>query len=172
MIERFEDYTNNNNNINEKSSKEETSTNLPFSSFRNTNLTEDDRIDISQKHHLEWVKAYPFLKQLNLETDYIHSTKEHIWFYGLNRKQTGLDFNIFLEVRKKTNWSIILEISTNLEDDFETDSKTQLEDSQSYEKSGLTYEQLLSNIREVSKFLKKWNSNIQEETDHNPLSFE
>ena len=171
MLERFEDFANMNNDE-RPASKEELGVNIPFSSFRDINNIEDDRIDISQKHHREWVKQYPFLKQFNLETDYIHATKEHVWFYSLNGNYQDIEYSIFLEIRKKTTWSITLEVDTTTEDDFETKSKTKLEDSQSYEKTGLTFEQLHSYIREVSNFLKKWNANIQEEIGHSPLNFE
>ena len=171
MIEKFEEYINNNDQEVSNEDKE-VGINIPFQSFKGIKNVDDNRIDISQKHHIEWIKLYPFLKQLHLETDYIHATKEHVWFYKLNNKQKDLEFSIFIEIRKKTTWTISLEIDTTAEDDFETSNKTQLEDSQSFEKTGLTYEQLLSNIREVSNFLKKWNTNIQEETDHSPLNFE
>lgn len=119
----------------------------PFSSFNAINRYDygfDNKDDIL-KHHIEWIKKYPILKKLDLESDYIHDDKKNVWIYNsINKKE---NYNIFLEIQEKDTWSLSLEIE--LYDDDKEYNK-------SFEKNGLNYEELNTHLRRASIYIEDW----------------
>jgi len=148
-IRYFENYINNYSNDDNMNKIK-----IPFSKF-DTILSNEDK-DIIIKHHLEWCKQFKILKKLELESDYINLTKENIWIYSKLDKNidNNIEYNIFLEISKKDKWAISLEIEYNLNN--QKDNKyTQL--NKTFDKNGLTYEQLMINLRKCVLFLEEYN---------------
>jgi hypothetical protein len=149
MVKKYEQYIKENKIEEIRASKP-----TPFSDFDRTNRYDvgEDKRDNVVKHHMEWSKQFPILKKLELESDYLHKTRENIWIYTLiNNKD---NYNLFLEIQQKDTWSISLEIELSSDD---------IDYNKSFDKSGLTYEQLNIYLRRASIYIEEWCEMIKDE---------
>ena len=146
MIDKFKDYIIKNEN-------------------RSSDI-QDENYESIRKHHNDWLKKFPILQNIELESDYVNETD--IWLYSSIDKSDGFSFNYFLEIKKSDTWSFSLEIEQTAVTP-EGESKLYLEESKSYEKNGLSYEQFMTFFKTAIKHTNHWNDSVQKNFNFKPL---
>lgn len=140
---------------------------LPFQQKENDKTSND----IIMKYHLEWVKKYPELKMLSLESDYYKNTWS--WLYSLNKKNDSINIDLFIEIVKKgDNWNISLELVLECEDEYLTNNKkdkSNTQDEKHYEKHDLDWEELNLHMKKISEWIRMWNQEFHKEWGFFPL---
>lgn len=138
--------------------------------FNNKN---DDKSsnDIIIKYHSEWVKKYPELGALKLESDYYKG--KYNWLYSLNKEKNSINIDLFLEIEKNDDdWSINLELVLESEDDYLVNNVKNLsltQDEKHFEKNNLNWEKLNYHLKRVCEWVRTWNEDFHKEWGVYPL---
>ncbi len=125
------------------------------------NKTGDSKIsnDVIAKYHSEWVKKYPEISILKLESDYYDNS--YSWLYSLNKKHESVNIDLFLEIIDNNgNWSVSLEIILECEDEYMVNNKSNksfTQDEKHYDKKDLDWEKLNLHLKKICESIRLWN---------------
>jgi hypothetical protein len=118
---------------------------------------------VFDRNHLQWCSMYPELKIFNLETDYVDDRL--VWLYSFNKQLEGINFDLFIEIKKFDSWELAFELSQVAI--HEEDSS--IEQEKHYEKKAMMMDKFQSEMAKVCKYIKIWNEDIYNELGVYPL---